>query len=81
MNQKLRSLPVILVVFLFAATVETVTAQLPVPSPSPGVTVSQFAANMSFPRGLKFGLDGYLYVAESGFGPPLGEILKVTLPN
>jgi hypothetical protein len=49
------------------ATVQ-VAAQIPAPVPSVGVTVRQFAGNMSFPRGLKFGPDGYLYVAESGPG-------------
>jgi hypothetical protein len=35
---------------------------------TPTAVVTQFAAGMSFPRGLKFGPDGYLYVAESGPG-------------
>ncbi|MGH9819552.1 MAG: ScyD/ScyE family protein [Pyrinomonadaceae bacterium] len=35
---------------------------------SPGVTVTQFAGGMSFPRGLKFGPGGSLYVAEAGPG-------------
>ncbi|MEP6946064.1 MAG: ScyD/ScyE family protein [Acidobacteriota bacterium] len=35
---------------------------------SAGTTVRQFAAGMSFPRGLKFGPGGNLYVAESGAG-------------
>ena len=30
--------------------------------------VSVFATNLAGPRGLKFGPDGYLYVAEAGFG-------------
>lgn len=50
--------------------------------------VRQFAGGMSYPRGLKFGPDGYLYVAESGLGgatstvglcrqvpPPVGPVL------
>ena len=35
---------------------------------STSVVVRQFTSGMSFPRGLKFGPDGYLYVAESGPG-------------
>jgi hypothetical protein len=31
-------------------------------------SVTVFASNMAFPRGLKFGPDGYLYVALAGFG-------------
>ena len=32
------------------------------------VTVSEFASDIVFPRGLKFGPDGYLYVAVAGTG-------------
>ncbi len=35
-----------------------------------GVSVTVFASNIAFPRGLKFGPDGYLYVATAGFGGP-----------
>src|SRR5450759_5381056 len=31
-------------------------------------SVTVFAPNIAFPRGLKFGPDGYLYVALAGFG-------------
>jgi hypothetical protein len=34
-------------------------------------SVTQFAAGLQFPRGLKFGPDGQLYVAEAGEGPAL----------
>jgi len=34
----------------------------------PKVEVSVFAPNLNNPRGLKFGPDGYLYVAEGGLG-------------
>jgi sugar lactone lactonase YvrE len=52
------------------------------------VVVRQFASDTNYPRGLKFGPDGYLYVAESGLGgnmstvglctqvpPPVGPML------
>lgn len=32
-------------------------------------SVSQFARGLQYPRGLKFGPDGHLYVAEAGEGP------------
>ena len=35
---------------------------------SVNASVSVFAPNIAFPRGLKFGPDGYLYVAVAGFG-------------
>lgn len=68
MDQISRSLFCVFVLFLLAIAAVRTLGQLPVPVGSPGVTISQFAANMSFPRGLKFGPDGYLYVAESGPG-------------
>ena len=43
-------------------------------------TASVFASNIAFPRGLKFGPDGYLYVALAGFGGPdstIGECTQV----
>ncbi len=48
-----------------------------------GVTVAPFAADMSFPRGLKFGPDGFLYVAESGPGgdtSTIGQCTQVPFP-
>ncbi len=34
------------------------------------VLVTVLASNIAYPRGLKFGPDGYLYVATAGFGGP-----------
>lgn len=33
--------------------------------------------NLFFPTGMTFGADGALYISNTGFGPPTGEILKV----
>src|SRR3982750_2661503 len=41
---------------------------------TPAAVVRQFAAGMNFPRGLKFGPDGYLYVAESGPGGTMSTV-------
>src|SRR3954452_132783 len=46
---------------------------LPTQTTSP-VVVRQFASGMNYPRGLKFGPDGYLYVAESGVGGNLSTV-------
>jgi len=35
---------------------------------------------LSLPTAMTFGPDGNLYVSNWGFGPPLGEILQVTVP-
>ena len=40
------------------------------------VTVSVFASGLTSPRGLKFGPDGHLYVAEAGY--PSGTLTKAT---
>jgi len=38
-------------------------------------------SGLSLPTAMTFGPDGNIYVSNYGFGPPLGEILKVTLPK
>lgn len=46
-------------------------------------TASVFASNIAFPRGLKFGPDGYLYVATAGFGgkdSTTGQCVQVIPP-
>jgi hypothetical protein len=34
-----------------------------------------------FPTGMTFGPEGALYISNTGFGPPTGEILKVVLKD
>jgi len=49
---------------------DTVTdsSQILEKKPNTNVTVTVFATGLNNPRGLKFGPDGYLYVAEGGLG-------------
>src|SRR3954452_24576484 len=68
MNRMPMFLTIVLVLFFFVCSSKMAYCQLPVPVPSPGVTIAPFGPGMSYPRGLKFGPDGYLYVAESGPG-------------
>jgi hypothetical protein len=54
-----------------------------VPSAQAADGVSIFAAGFNNPRGLKFGPDGYLYVAEAGLGGPnstIGQCPQVPTP-
>ena len=66
----------------------TDSSQILEKKPATDVTVSVFAAGLNAPRGLKFGPDGNLYVAEAGLGgdistqgqcdqviPPIGPYL------
>ena len=53
---------------LLAATVPAQAAQTPPPLPAPSSNVTVVASGLENPRGLKFGPDGYLYVAEGGHG-------------
>jgi hypothetical protein len=36
---------------------------------------------LAFPTGMTFGPDGALYISNVGFGPPLGQILRVEITN
>ncbi len=61
------------------------------PGPTPGlgriVRISRpgrqtlIIDGLNLPTAMTFGPDGKLYVSEWGFGPPLGRILQVTLPE
>ncbi len=63
------------------------TAGFPFPTPgagrirkiNPNGTVVDVISGLNFPTAMTMGPDGNLYVSNWGFGPPLGEIVKVTL--
>jgi hypothetical protein len=47
--------------------------------PSGAQTV--IASGLNFPSAMTFGPDGALYVSNFGFGPPLGQIVRIELPH
>ncbi|CAN5182449.1 hypothetical protein BH11BAC5_BH11BAC5_41980 [soil metagenome] len=61
------------------------------PFPAPGAgrirkinangTVEEVISGLNLPTAMAMGPDGNLYVSGWGFGPPLGQIVKVTLNN
>jgi len=63
------------------------TANNPFPTPGAGRirrinangTVEEVISGLNFPTAMAMGPDGNLYVSSWGFGPPLGEVVKVTL--
>jgi hypothetical protein len=42
--------------------------------------VEEIATGLFFPTAMTFGPDGGLYVSNVGFGPPMGEIARITVP-
>ena len=65
------------------------TADNPFPTPGAGRirkitangTVEDVISGLNLPTSMEMGPDGNLYVTDWGFGPPLGELVKVTLNN
>lgn len=62
------------------------TSQAPAPTPMTGkvtrlnkdMSRDIIVDNLFFPTGMTFGPDDALYISNTGFGPPSGQILKVT---
>jgi hypothetical protein len=42
--------------------------------------VEEIATGLFLPTAMTFGPDGHLYVSNMGFGPPVGEIVRITVP-
>jgi hypothetical protein len=65
------------------------TSQGPGPTPGTGRVVrvnsdktkDVIIDKLIFPTGMTFGPDGALYISNTGFGPPTGQILKVVFEN
>ncbi len=65
------------------------TTNNPFPTPGTGTirkinangTVEDVITGLNFPTAMAMGPDGNLYVSSWGFGPPLGQLVKVTLNN
>ena len=73
---------------LYVLEMSTVDQNFPVPGSGRVVRVNQhtgslteIVSGLSLPTAMTFGPDDKLYISNWGFGPPMGEILQVTLPN
>ncbi len=70
---------------LYALEMSTVDGDFPVPGSGRVVrilddgTLVPVVTGLMLPTAMTFGPDNNLYISNWGFGPPLGEILKVTL--
>jgi hypothetical protein len=70
---------------MYALEMSTVQNQGPVPGSGMVVRVGAsgalepVATGLFFPTGMVFGADGTLYVSNMGFGPPVGQIVKVNV--
>lgn len=71
--------------YLYALEMSTVDNDFPVPGSGQVVRVlddgclQPVVTGLAFPTAMTFGPDGKLYISNWGFGPPLGQILQVTL--
>jgi hypothetical protein len=70
---------------MYALETSTVANQGPVPGSGMVVRINAsggfdpVATGLFFPTGMIFGADGTLYVSNMGFGPPVGQIVKVNV--
>ena len=79
-----RAWMIMVVLIMLLYPLQNGLAQAKTEQPDPGsVSISVFASGLDAPRGLKFGPDGYLYVAEGGTGgtnSSVGQCTQVIPP-